>query len=96
MSFSFKGLKQALWGGAGEPTVVEVGAGLLEMMIYEPSKAKEAGAWLQQHHRDRFMIWNLLQVRSRSRACDQSATWACSRAKTCECQTCSWGKQSNF
>lgn len=60
-----RGLKQALWG-RGEPTVVEVGAGLLEIMIEQPSKAREVGSWLQEHHRDRFMIWNLLQVRSRA------------------------------
>jgi len=55
---SFEGLKQALWGGA-PPTLVEVGAGLLELST-EAHRASEAGAWLQENHKDRFMVWNLL------------------------------------
>jgi hypothetical protein len=58
---SFEGLKQALRGPvSGEPpTLVEVGTGLLELGI-EPHKTKEAGEWLQTHHKDRFMVWSLL------------------------------------
>ena len=55
---SFHGLKQALWGSAA-PTLVEVGAGLLELSL-DQFRASEAGAWLQAHHKDRFMVWNLL------------------------------------
>jgi hypothetical protein len=61
MAFSFRGLRQALWGGGGEPTIVEVGDGLLEMQIsVDPATVREAGAWLQQHHKDRYMVWSLV------------------------------------
>ena len=63
MSFALRGLRHALWGGGGgEPTIVEVGEGLLEMQIVvEPAKMREAGAWLQRHHKDKYMVWSLVQ-----------------------------------
>lgn len=57
-SSSFKGIRAAFFG-KGEPTVVDLGSGLLELVI-EPAKAKEAGEWLEDNHRDRYMVWNLL------------------------------------
>jgi hypothetical protein len=60
---AFKGIQQALWGSGAEPSVVEVGAGLLEM-ITETAQLQAAGAWLQQHHKDRFMIWSMIDLES--------------------------------
>ena len=57
-SSSFKGIRQAFFG-KGEPTVVDLGAGLMELVV-QPDKVKEAGEWLEENHRDRYMVWNLL------------------------------------